>query len=155
MLGPLSGKPAAAWHTAPPGMWTPGQIVAHVTVAIDRSAAGFESRADHPPMMRRPAGLPVSLARRLVLATGWIPPGRKAPEGTAPPPQPDRSETEALLRRGIERFLELERRLLPRRSHDLYLRHPVLGDLTLTEFMRFHVVHGAHHQRQIVRRLGG
>lgn len=155
VLGPLEGEPDSAWTSAPPGKWSPGQIVAHLTTTIDRSAAGFESRADREPMTRRGSGLATALARQLVLGTGWFPPGRRAPEGTAPPPAPDRASTEADFRRGVERFLALEQKLLPARAHDLFLKHPVLGDLTLPEFMRFHVVHARHHARQIRERLGG
>lgn len=155
VLGPLQGKPDPAWSQAPHGKWSPGEIVSHLATVIDRSATGFESRADRDPMKRRGGGLLLPVARAMVLGAGWFPPGRKAPEGTAPPPAPDRAETEASLRRGVERFLALEQRLLPVRAHNLFLKHPVLGDLTLGEFMRFHVVHAEHHARQIRQRLGG
>lgn len=128
--------------------------MAHVNAALERSAAGFESRAEHAPMKRRPQPLKVTIARMVVLGTGWFPKGRKAPDGTSPEANPDRGATEAALRRNVERFLELERKLLPRRENDLFLKHPVLGDLTLREFMRFHVVHARHHAKQIRRIVG-
>ena len=41
------------------------------------------------------------------------------------------------------------------RRHDLFVKHPRLGDLTLEEWMRFHVIHARHHARQIRDRLAG
>jgi hypothetical protein len=58
------------------------------------------------------------------------------------------------LRAGHARFLELARTLLPRRAEDLLVKHPVLGDLTLEEWMRFHIVHCRHHAKQIRDRMG-
>ena len=41
------------------------------------------------------------------------------------------------------------------RRHDLFVKHPRLGDLTLEEWMRFHVIFSRHHARQIRDRLAG
>jgi hypothetical protein len=83
----------------------------------------------------------------------WFPPGRKAPPFTRPADAPDPEQAARDFREGVRRFLELEQRLLPSRAHDLFAKHPALGDLTLGEFMRFHVIHSEHHARQIRRRL--
>jgi len=53
----------------------------------------------------------------------------------------------------VTRFLALARELLPDRQADLFVRHPAFGDLTLPEWLRFHVRHCAHHARQIRARL--
>ncbi len=153
VLGPLAGRGDDDWFRAPPGAWCPGEIVDHLTIAIENSARTFESRADKQPMRRRPRPVIQVLASHLVLTTGWFPRGRRAPDTTVPMPRPDRAETEARLRAGVAAFLDLERRLLPRRAFDLFVRHPALGDLTLGEFMTFHVRHAEHHRKQIVRRL--
>src|SRR3989442_1433734 len=54
VLGPLAGRPDADWHRAPPGKWSPAQIVQHLAIGIDGSARTFESRRAHAPMRRRP-----------------------------------------------------------------------------------------------------
>ena len=153
LLGPLAGRGEADWFRAPDDAWSPAMIVDHVTISIENSARAFTSREDKPPMARRPRPLVQVLACHLVLTTGWFPPGRRAPETTTPSTRPDRAATEARLRAGVAAFLDLEQRLLPRRAFDLYVKHPVLGDLTLGEFMTFHVRHAAHHRKQIVKRL--
>ncbi len=153
LLAPLEGRGDEAWFGAPPGKWSPAEIVDHLATAMENSAKGFASRVDKPPMRRRPRSVAQRLAHVALLGVGWFPRGRKAPETTRPAARPDRAATERRLRAGVEAFLDLERRLVPARASDLFLKHPVLGDLTLPEFMRFHVRHAQHHRKQIVARL--
>jgi hypothetical protein len=154
VLGPLEGRSDEEWHAAPQGKWSPGQIVHHLAVGIDLSGRAFASRVDKPPMRRRPRSPVQRLAHALILSIGYIPPGGRAPETTLPAQRPDRAATERQLREGVARFVELAHTLLPRRAHDLFVKHPVMGDLTIEEWMRFHVRHATHHVRQIRRRLG-
>lgn len=155
VLGPLTGRPDADWFQAPPGKWCAAQIAHHLAVGIDMSGRAFESRADKPPMTRRPRGAFALVADVLIMKVGWFPPGRKAPSQSLPAEHPDRAAVDEQFKAGVARFLELERRLLPTRRHDLFVKHPVLGDLTLEEWMHFHVRHAAHHLRQVRARLAG
>src|SRR5437764_13831058 len=54
VLGPLAGRPDADWHRAPPGKWTPAQIVQHLAISIDGSGRAFEQRRAKPPVRRPP-----------------------------------------------------------------------------------------------------
>jgi len=153
VLGPLAGRPAADWHRAPPGKWSPAQIVQHLAISVDGSSRVFQERRAKPPMQRRPRPLRQRLAHVVYLDLGWIPSGRRAPAATAPAEHPDAAAVERQLREGVTRFLALARELLPARGRDLFVRHPVFGDLTLPEWLRFHVRHCAHHARQIRARL--
>jgi hypothetical protein len=153
ILAPLQGRDDAAWSRGPDGRWSPGQIVDHLTNAIELSAQGFGGRIDKPPMARRPPTFKERGAKLLVLGWGVFPGKFQAPKATVPGERPDRATTEARLRAGVAAFLDLERRLLPDRARDLYLKHPRFGDLTLAEFMQFHVRHAVHHRKQIVERL--
>jgi hypothetical protein len=94
------------------------------------------------------------VAQFCVLRLGWFPSGFPAPPATRPGPRPDLETVRRELRAGHARFLELARTLLPRRAEDLLVKHPVLGDLTLEEWMRFHIVHCRHHAKQIRDRMG-
>jgi DinB superfamily len=153
VLGPLAGRPEADWHRAPPGKWTPAQIVHHLAISIEMSGRTFEQRRAKPPMRRRPRTSRERLGYVLILWIGWMPPGRQAPELTRPAVRPDPRAVERQLREGVARFLALERELLPARRDDLFVKNPALGDLTFPEWLRFHVRHCAHHARQIRARL--
>ena len=153
LLEPLRGQPEEAWLRSPPGKWCPGQIVDHVAAAMETSARAFESRAAKPPMTRRPRSMTLAMVQRLLFVTGVFPPGRKAPASSVPVAAPDRAATEARLRAAVAQFLDLERRLMPARASDLFVKHPVFGDLTMPEFMTFHVRHAEHHARQLKDRV--
>jgi len=53
----------------------------------------------------------------------------------------------------VRRPRALEPLLLPARRNDLFVKHPVLGDLNLEEWLHFHAWHCAHHEKQIRERL--
>jgi len=153
VLGPLAGRPEADWHRAPPGKWTPAQIVHHLAISIDGSGRVFEERRAKPPMRRRPRPGRQRLAQFLYLDMGWIPSGRPAPMATEPAERPDPGAVERQLRDGVALFLALAHELLPARRDDLFVKHPAFGDLTLPEWLRFHIRHCAHHAKQIRARL--
>lgn len=155
VLGPLRGRPAADWQRAPAGKWTSAQIVEHLALGIGTSAAKFVERRGKPAMRRRRRTPREWVASVLILGLGWFPPGFTAPDGTTPAPQVDGSAAEARFRAGLAMWETLERDLMPRRSHDLFVKHPALGDLTMPEWVRFHRVHARHHARQIRQRVQG
>jgi hypothetical protein len=153
VLDPWRNRSDAEWERGPAGKWTPAQIVEHLAIGIDGSARKFDERRDRPPMTRRPRRLVERIASVSILGLGWYPQGFKAPEGTVPAARITRAEAEAHFREGIARWEALERDVLPRRPRDLFLRHPRLGDLTMREWVRFHLVHARHHAKQIEQRL--
>jgi len=154
VLGPLRGRPDSDWERGPAGKWTPAQIVEHLALALNLSAATFQARRAHAPMSRRPRTPAQQIARLLIFGLRWFPPGRKAPERTTPPPQIDRATAEAHFLAGIEAWDQVDRALLPERRTNLFVKHPRMGDLTVEEWMRFHVIHAHHHARQIRDRVG-
>jgi hypothetical protein len=153
VLGPLAGRPDPDWHRAPPGKWTPAQIVHHLAISLETSARTFDQRRDKPPMRRRPRTGRERVGFFLIMQVGWMPTGREAPALTRPAERPDPQAVERQLRDGVARFMSLERELLPGRRYDLFVKNPAVGDLTLPEWIRFHIRHCAHHARQIRARL--
>ena len=153
VLGPLEGRSDADWERGPDGKWTPAQIVEHLAISLTGSAERFEQRRAHAPMTRRRRSLIERIASLSILGLRWYPQGFKAPEGTRPAAGVTRAAAEAHFRGGIAKWEELERVLLPIRRHDLFVKHPRLGDLTMEEWMRFHVIHARHHAPQIKSRL--
>ena len=155
VLGPLTGKSDADWYRAPAGKWNSAQIVEHLAISLEGSSKGFDSRRDKPPMARRPKTVVERVASFLILTVGWFPPGREAPSGSRPAEQVEWKRAEAHFREGIERFNRIAPQLLASRPGDLFVKHPRLGDLTLPEWMRFHLVHCRHHAKQIRERSAG
>jgi hypothetical protein len=155
VLGPLRGRSDDEWQRGPAGKWTSAQIVEHLAIGLEWSAEKFRARRGHDPMARRRGTPAEKIAKLLVLGLRWFPPGRKAPERSLPASQVTRGAAEAHFMAGLAAWDQLERELLPARRNNLFVKHPRLGDLTLEEWLRFHVVHARHHARQIKRRLVG
>jgi len=94
------------------------------------------------------------IAKLFIFGFRWFPPGRKSPERTTPPAQIDRRTAEAHFLAAVEAWDQVDRALLPERQADLFVKHPRMGDLTVEEWMRFHVIHARHHAKQIRQRVG-
>src|SRR5256885_16925179 len=86
VLGPLAGRPEADWHRAPPGKWTPAQIVQHLAISVDGSSRVFQERRAKPPMRRRPRPLRQPLAPLVYFHIRGNSSGRPAPAVTQPAP---------------------------------------------------------------------
>jgi len=156
VLDPLRGRSDAEWERGggPAGKGTPAQIVEHLALGLTLSADTFQARRNHAPMSRRPRTPAEKIATFLILGLRWFPPGRKAPSRTTPAEQTTRRVAEEHFLAGIAGWVHVERELLPTRGHDLFVKHPRLGDLTIEEWIRFHLIHGRHHARQLRRRIG-
>lgn len=154
VLGPLRGRPDSEWERGPAGKWTPAQIVEHLALGLTLSGETFLARRHHAPMSRRTRSPAQQVARFFIFGLRWFPPGRKAPERTTPPPQISRAAAEAHFLAGVEAWDQVDRALLPERRNNLFVKHPRMGDLTVEEWMRFHVIHARHHAKQIRDRVG-
>lgn len=153
VLGPLALRPEASWQQAPAGKWTPAQIVEHLALAMATSATTFAGRRGKEPMARRGTTLREKIGKIFTFGLGRFPPGLRAPERTTPPPRVAGAAAEAHFRAALATWQAVERDLLPARRSDLFVKHPRLGDLTIEEWARFHMVHARHHARQIRDRL--
>jgi hypothetical protein len=153
VLGPLQDRADGAWERGPTGKWTPAQIVEHLALGLTLSAETFQARRNHAPMSRRPRTPAEQVGRFLIFGLRWFPPGRKAPERATPAAQINRASAEAHFVAGLEAWDQVDRALLPARRSNLFVKHPRMGDLTIEEWMRFHVIHARHHARQIRQRI--
>jgi len=153
VLGPLTSRSEEDWYRAPSGKWCAAQIVEHLAISVDASSGKFEERRAREPMVRRPRTLFQRLAYLLIMRIGWIPRLFNAPAATRPSGHPDSAAVAARLREGVARFERLAALLLPARGNDLFVRHPVLGDLNLGEWLHFHDWHFRHHAKQVRERL--
>ena len=154
VLGPLRGRADSEWERGPAGKWTSAQIVEHLALGLALSAETFQARKNHAPMKRRPRTPAEKIAKLFIFGLRSFPPGRKAPERTTPASQIDRASAEAHFLAAVEAWDQVDRALLPERRADLFVKHPRMGDLTVEEWMRFHLIHARHHARQIRQRLG-
>lgn len=152
ILTPLDGVQKEAWHRAPPGRWSVAQVLSHLALGLDAVVQKLEERRDRTDLTRR-ASPKQHLLRHLMLGIGRIPRGRRAIESTEPGGRPVPELVTAQFRMAIRRLETLCETLPPEQQQRLFVRHPVVGDLNLPEWVRFFFVHNRHHAHQIRVRL--
>ena len=151
VLGPLHGLEPEAWHKSSRGKWSIAQIVAHLAQGVDLSSTVLAQRAEKTGMTRRSTPGEAVL-RHLLLGFGTFPPGRMSPQTTKPAERPDPEIVAAQYRMGVERFSGLAETWSEKQKLGVFVKHPLLGDLNLPEWVRFHYVHAKHHAKQIRER---
>jgi hypothetical protein len=133
------------------GKWSASEILDHLNLTyigtirnLERSLASGKARSNPDRRAKR-------WPRRVVLWLGYFPGRPKAAEPVLPRGTPVarlKSEIFDNLARMDELIARCEARL---GSREPVANHPILGPLTAREWRRFHLVHGRHHTRQIVR----
>lgn len=152
ILDPLQDVEGESWHRAPKGKWSLAQILTHLSIGADLVATTLEHRVGKLGMKRR-ATRREAVFRHLLLGVGKFPPGSEAPERTVPEDRPDPELITAQFRMALERLEVMLEQWPEDRQLNVFVRHPVLGDLNLPEWIRFQYVHGRHHAGQIQERL--
>ncbi len=153
VLSPIQDVSADHWSDTPDGKWSLAQIVEHLAIAVDLVANGFAALPEGANSERE-ATPAQSVLRHTLLGSGELPRGMKAPDISEPSEDPEPELVIARLRMGIEHTRALVEDWTEEKQVGTYLRHPVLGDLNLPEWVRFHFVHCTLHARQIEKRLG-
>jgi hypothetical protein len=138
-----------SWHR--PGKWCAAEVLEHLYLTYTGTTRGLEKViARGTPLATRP-----SLAHRLltfaVVRVGYMPAGRKAPaivQPTGLPVEQVRNEIWSKLAAMDAIIAQCEDRF----GRDIkLLDHPILGALNATEWRTLHLVHGRHHQKQLLR----
>ena len=138
-----------AWH--PPDKWCAAQILEHLFLSYTGTAKGFQKmlEAESPVFAR---GSFAQRSRALFVFTfGYIPSGREAPASTRPrgmPLENVRNEFGEKLAAMDAVIAEAELRF---GKGTRLLAHPFLGPLSGPQWRKFHLLHGSHHARQILR----
>ena len=137
------------WH--PPGKWCAAEVLEHLYLTYTGTIKGFERVL----ACGKPLGSRASIAQRLrtlmVVGFGHLPTGLEAPTMVRPkgvPIETVRNEFETKMAAMDAIITQCEARF----GRDVYLLdHPILGPLTATQWRKLHLVHGRHHQKQLLR----
>lgn len=147
----IDGMSADAFARHLPGKWSSAEILDHLNLTylgtiknFERCLASGKSGANLDRTTKR-------WQRRIIILLGWFPSGRKSPQRVLPRGTP-LPQLLAEIFESITRMDELIAECDERFGRGEPLAdHPVLGPLTAHEWRKFHLVHGKHHVRQILR----
>ena len=138
-----------SWHL--PGKWCAAEVLEHLYLSYAGTIQGFER------VMRKgkPLATRASMAHRVltfvIVGLGYMPSGREAPAVARPrglPAEKVQNEIGAKMAAMDAIIAQCEARF-GRRVH--VLDHPILGPLTAPQWRKLHLVHGRHHQKQLLR----
>ena len=138
----------------PEGKWNALQVLDHLNLTYTGTIKNFEKCL----ATGRPSASVDRRAkcwrRTTVVRLGYFPPGRESPRGVCPRDLPPQSVIEEVLQ-NIERMDSVIAESETRFNGEPVANHPILGPLTGPEWRKFHLVHGKHHAKQIIRLRNG
>jgi hypothetical protein len=137
-----------SWH--PADKWCAAEVLEHLYLSYTGTVKGFERVLEAGKPLVARASMRHRLRVVVVLGLNHLPEGRKAPKHTVPRGlPPEKVKTEVSLK--IAAMDEIIARCEARLGRGKLLDHPILGPLTAGQWRKFHLIHGRHHAKQIVR----
>ena len=137
-----------------PTKWSVAEIVEHLTRAYSGTAKGFERCLEKGASLASPSTLAQRTRQFVVIELGYFPEGREAPKHLLPTGELDLVAVLNAVRRDLARLDESAARAKKQLGAGKMLDHPILGALTVDQWLKFHVVHSRHHAKQIRERRG-
>lgn len=136
-----------------PESWSIQQISEHLALTYLLTAQSFRSRIVKGTPTQATPTLKQLLAQLAVTTFGYFPTGRESPEMVAPP-------FLATPRSGAEIGVKLHQDLAALNDvldeaesvfgNRRIVTHHVLGPINMTQWRKFHLIHGEHHAKQIL-----
>jgi Protein of unknown function (DUF1569) len=138
-----------SWH--PPAKWCAAEVLEHLYLTYTGTIKGFAKVLEAGKPLATRASMKQRVRALVVVGFQHMPEGRQAPANTRPrglPAEKVRSEVGAKIAEMDAIIAQCEARIGRR---DRLLDHPILGPLTARQWRTFHLVHGRHHVKQLLR----
>ena len=138
-----------SWH--PADKWCATEVLEHLYLTYTGTIKGFTKVLEAGKPLVTRASMKQRVRTLVVLVFQHMPEGRQAPANTRPrglPAEKVRSEVGAKIAEMDALIAQCEVRF--GRGIPL-LDHPILGPLTAMQWRTFHLVHGRHHVKQLLR----
>jgi hypothetical protein len=135
-----------------PKQWSVVEIVEHLTRAYSGTAKGFERCLEKNAPLATGTTFKQRLRQFVVIDLGFFPAGIEAPKYILPSGELDLNAVLAAVRRDLTRLDEAAVKASNNFGTVKVLDHPILGALSVDQWLRFHVSHTRHHEKQIRER---
>ena len=135
-----------------PKQWSVAEIVEHLARAYSGTAKGFERCVEKGAPLATASTFKQSLQQFGLINLGYFPRGREAPRHIIPSGELDLGAVLDAVRRDLARLDIAASRARTELGSGKMLDHPILGALSVDQWLKFHVVHTRHHARQIQQR---
>jgi hypothetical protein len=135
-----------------PDKWSVVEIVEHLTRAYSGTAKGFERCLEKGAPLASAPTVTQAIQQFALITLGYFPKGRQAPKHILPTGERDLHVVLNAVRRDLARLDDAAIKTKHALGAGKMLDHPILGALTIDQWLKFHVVHSQHHARQIAGR---
>lgn len=154
VLDATSGGGAECSERTDPRRWSVAEIVEHLTRAYSGTAKGFERCIEKDGPLASASTVAQRIRQFVVIDLGHFPQGREAPKHIIPTGTLDLAAVLDAVRRDLVRLDTAALQARQALGTGKMLDHPILGPLTVDQWLKFHVVHSRHHAKQIRERRG-
>lgn len=138
-----------SWH--PPGKWSVAEILEHLYLTYTGTSKGFSRVLESGNAIGNTPTLRQRLGALVVVQLGYFPRGVKSPRVAVPRgvgSEKSLAEIGAKVAEMEEIMSTCEARFGPKTR---ILDHPLLSPFSVSQWRKFHLVHGLHHMKQIRR----
>jgi hypothetical protein len=138
-----------SWHL--PGKWCAAEVLEHLYLSYAATIKGLEEVITSGKPLATRASMAQRVLTFVVVGLGQMPGRRKAPAVAQPrglPAEQVRNEIGAKMAAMDAIIAHCEAHFGP---HVKLRNHPILGPLTAPGWRKLHLVHGRHHQKQLLR----
>jgi hypothetical protein len=137
------------WH--PAEKWCAAEVLEHLYLTYTGTIKGFEKVIAGGKPLATQGSIGKWWRTLVVVRFGYLPEGRTAPATT----QPKGLSAEKVLNEIEEKIVAMDAVIAEcegRFGREVkLLDHPILGPLTAAQWRKFHLVHGRHHEKQLLR----
>jgi hypothetical protein len=154
VLSGLDAREAQSTPRANPAKWNIQQIVEHLLLSYRSTSDLVQARLEKGTPTRAKPSVAQRVGQFGLVTLGFFPPGRQAPAAVRPTLPASLCTGEELARRVNEDLVAMDGVLSQAESQfgrTRFASHVVLGPLSAAQWRKFHLVHGRHHKKQILR----
>jgi hypothetical protein len=132
-----------------PTQWSVAEVVEHLQRAYLGTAKGFERCLEKNASLATGQTFKQRLYSFALIRLGKFPEGRQAPKHIIPGGELDLAAVLEAARRDLARLDAAAVQTRDRFGRAKVVDHPVLGAFNVDQWLKFHLVHTRHHERQI------
>jgi hypothetical protein len=133
-----------------PNKWSVAEVVEHLQRAYLGNAKGFERCLEKGQPIATPRTLRQTLQGFAVISLAYFPEGRQAPKHVIPTGELDLGAVLEAVVRDLDRLDVAAVKTRQRFGGSTkVVDHPILGAFSVEQWLKFHLIHTRHHEKQI------
>lgn len=154
-LGGLDDRQTQLRPGGDAGRWSIQQIVGHLLLTYTATEQAMDARIEKGTPTKAKPLLAQRIGQFALIKLGYFPRGRKAPERVTASSDITAVPGGVLIAEVNEAITKLDRRVCVAEemlgANARTVSHMILGPLSIQQWRRFHLIHGRHHIKQIMR----